>query len=320
MAREERRTVSKIPVYLAMVVIPRSVSSRGGPHKCQTNLYSQPLEIYGPLGTRAYVRGGLKWSHTLLGGRYTVHELRFPHDPKDGEETLLQPHTAELVGQNILPDDHGVWHNVSRSSLLSVSAAPIYHSVPCVGFVVMEAPTPGKMDMALYRPHLLRNNASMSLLSKLQAGEVLTLADGTVLEPPPRRPGRKVVILGDTYDPSPIARLADGADVLIHEATNAYLPGVDPNTKPDESVDFVEARTKARGHSTPQMAGAFARRVNARKLVLNHFSARYRGDEDTDDGSRLIMEAIRDLAQVSYGSSNIICARDWMSFEVEKPT
>lgn len=159
----------------------------------------------------------------------------------------------------------------------------------------------------------------MSLLGQLQVGETVILADKTVLEPPPRRPGRKVVILGDTYDPSPIVPLSDGADILIHEATNAYLPGVDPDTKADESEAFVEARTKSRGHSTPQMAGAFARRIKAKKLVLNHFSARYRGDDDTNVEARKVMEGIRDLARSMYGSLDVICARDWMSIEVDKP-
>ncbi|KAF8592183.1 Metallo-hydrolase/oxidoreductase [Ramaria rubella] len=279
----------------------------------------QPLEIYGPPGTRAYVRGGLRWTHTLLGGKFVVHELHFPYDLDAGEETAIPLHASELVGQNIRPDKQGIWHNVYQDPLLSVSAAPIYHSVPCIGYVVKESPIPGKMDVALYRPHIVRNKAPMSLLSKLQAGETVILADNTVLDPPPRRPGRKVVILGDTYDPSPIVPLADGADVLVHEATNAYLPGIDPSTKADEDVEVVEARTKSRGHSTPQMAGAFARRIKTKKLVLNHFSSRYRGDDDTDEEARTIMDAIRDLARSTYGSQDVTCARDWMSFEVDKP-
>ena len=232
---------------------------------------------------------------------------------------MIPLHTSELDGQNLRPDPQGIWHDVFQNSLLSVSAAPIYHSAPCIGYVVKEYPTPGKMDMALYRPHLFRNNAPMSMLGQLQAGNTLTLADKTVLQPPPRRPGRKVVILGDTYDPSPIVSLAHGADILVHEATNAYLPGVDPTTKADESDTFVEARTKSRGHSTPQMAGAFARRVNAKKLILNHFSARYCGNDDTDEDARTVMEAIRDLARLTYGSQEVLCARDWMSIDVDKP-
>ena len=32
------------------------------------------------------------------------------------------------------------------------------------------------------------------------------------------------------------------------------------------------------GHSTPRMAGEFAKNVRAHRLIMNHFSARYRGD------------------------------------------
>lgn len=35
----------------------------------------------------------------------------------------------------------------------------------------------------------------------------------------------------------------------------------------------VEQKARARGHSTPDMVGAFARRIQARRVTLNHFSA-----------------------------------------------
>ncbi|PCH40993.1 Metallo-hydrolase/oxidoreductase [Wolfiporia cocos MD-104 SS10] len=275
-----------------------------------------PLEIYGPLGTRAYVRNGLAYTYTNLGAPYVVHELRFPADPPSGDYTELPLHHSELpTGRNISQID-GVWPHIFKDELVSVSAAPILHSVPCVGYVVSELPVPGKINPKDYIPHLKRTGAPMSVMRQLQQGESVELPDGTVLHGPPRRPGRKLAILGDTYDPSPIARLAEDADLLIHEATNAHLPGVDPSTKPEDTFESVEARTKSRGHSTPQMAGLFAKRIRAKKLLLNHFSARYAGNDDVDEEARKIMEAIKALAVSEYGGE-VICARDFMSFDIE---
>ena len=41
----------------------------------------------------------------------------------------------------------------------------------------------------------------------------------------------------------------------------------------------VERDAISHGHSTPVMAALFAQKVGAKTLVLNHFSARYRGDD-----------------------------------------
>lgn len=270
------------------------------------------FEIYGPLGTRAYVRNGTAYTHTLLGSPYVVHELRSPSDPQDGDFTALSPHAFELPGRNI-PQVDGVWPDIFKDDTVSVSAAPILHSVPCVGFVVNEAPIAGKIDPKKFVPELKRTNTPMSAMRRLQQGDAVELSDGTILQGPPRRKGRKIVILGDTFDPSPITSLAMDADLLIHEATNAHLPGIDDATKEADTYESVEARTKSRGHSTPQMAGAFAKHTRARKLVLNHFSARYSG-ADTGDAHK-VMDAIADLAAKEFGDS-VLCARDLMSLEV----
>ena len=61
----------------------------------------------------------------------------------------------------------------------------------------------------------------------MQPGTKLTFPDGTILnaddilEPP--RAGRKVVLMGDTCSGDMIAPLAMDADLLIHEATNAWF-------------------------------------------------------------------------------------------------
>ena len=272
----------------------------------------QHIEIYGPPGTRAYVRAGLIYTHTLLGAPYVVHELHTPSDSQDNFSDLPLHPAESPFGRNI-PLVNGAWTDIYKNETVSVSAAPILHSVPCIGYVVNEAPVPCKLDPRDYIPHIKRTNAPMSILGLLQKSESVTLADGTVLRGPERRRGRKIVILGDTYDPSPITPLADGADILIHESTNAHLPGIDPSTKESDTFESVETRAKSRGHSTPQMAGAFARRINAKKLVLNHFSARYSSAQC--DSAKEIMSSIAGLAAREYGG-DVICAEDFMNIDI----
>ena len=72
--------------------------------------------------------------------------------------------------------------------------------------------------------------------------------------------GRKMVLLGDTCNSEAIARAAMNCDVLSHEAT--YKVG-------------MEEKARIATHSTSAQAGSFAGRINAKALVLTHFSARY---------------------------------------------
>lgn len=87
---------------------------------------------------------------------------------------------------------------------------------------------------------------------------------------------RKLVVLGDTCDPTGITPLAQNASLLIHEATDAYIPAdIDPALGGrGKTPESILEKTVAKGHSTPGMAGAFARTINAERLVLNHFSGK----------------------------------------------
>jgi ribonuclease Z len=296
--------------------------------KLEDLIPGKPVEIYGPLGTRLYVRAALKTTHTNLEGRCRVHELRFRDDPLVTDEQNITPHKCELEGENILQGLDGTWKTIHEDSLLEVHAAPILHSVPCVGYIVCEKPIPGKIDKAAYIPHLERNKAELLKvgirnigvkLGDLQRGLTVHLPDGTVLKPPEPRPGFKVVILGDTYDPSGTAELAAGADILVHEATNAFLPEFEGiKERATDTVEMVEQRCRSHGHSTPQMAGAFATRIGAKNLILNHFSARYPGDDDVNPESARIMQAIANLAKEKFNGP-VVCARDLMSIDIQRP-
>jgi ribonuclease Z len=101
------------------------------------------------------------------------------------------------------------------------------------------------------------------------------------------------------------AGLAQDADVLIHEATNSYLAGIDKDTDLKE----VTRDATVHGHSTPYMAGEFAKRVRAKRLVLNHFSARYKGDCSVDSLS--IMMRIEGQALKASGLKETEVAAAW---------
>ena len=114
----------------------------------------------------------------------------------------------------------------------------------------------------------------------------------------PERPERKIVILGDTHDPSNIESIAKDADVVIHEAT---LPDQDKGV------------AIARGHSCPGMAGEFARQIGAKMLVITHFSPRFSGEYHAP----LIQTLLLPQAKKAFQSDNVIAAYDYMCLNLK---
>ena len=284
-----------------------------------------PLQIYGPAGTRKYVRNSLKSSYSRLGLDYQVHELLMSVD----EATTTSnedAHPNELQGTDLLIDTPTNSWRVFEDERCSVIASPLTHTVPSIGFVVTERPAPGKLNIDLAKPILDRNKDviatqlkiknPMSLLAKVKAGNTIALPDGTVILSPsdvvgPPRPGRKVVVLGDTSDNELIAPYCSDADIIVHEATNAKLSSDLKSTEEE-----VERTTKDHGHSTPQMAGAFAKRCAAKSLILTHFSQRYKGDND--EASLSVMREIRALAVREFGCDNVVTAFDFYIHDVPR--
>eukprot|EP00571_Detonula_confervacea_P002825 CAMPEP_0172328084 /NCGR_PEP_ID=MMETSP1058-20130122/60165_1 /TAXON_ID=83371 /ORGANISM="Detonula confervacea, Strain CCMP 353" /LENGTH=747 /DNA_ID=CAMNT_0013045181 /DNA_START=739 /DNA_END=2982 /DNA_ORIENTATION=- len=204
---------------------------------------------------------------------------------------------------------------------VSVYAAPMSHGVPCVGYVVQEHTQPGRLKPENVAPIIQRNYKGlvdagvknpmkvMAVVKNLPVGGSYTFPDGTVLKQedvvePPRK-GRKIVICGDTADCRSLEGLAQGADVLVHEATNTFLRGIDK----EGNLRSVTRDAKIHGHSTPYMAGEFAKRINAKKLVMNHFSARYKGDQSID--SMTIMSRMENQAVKASGLSEDSVAAAW---------
>ena len=63
----------------------------------------------------------------------------------------------------------------------------------------------------------------------------------------------------------------------------------------------IERETRSHGHSTPEMAGRFCRKIRAKRLILSHFSPRYRGDPSLE--AMRTMWRLEDLAREESGLS-----------------
>jgi ribonuclease Z len=135
------------------------------------------------------------------------------------------------------------------------------HGGGSVGYALREHERRGKFDVEKARAAGIPEGP---LWGKLTKGEPVTLSNGPTFQPSdyvgPKRPGRLVVFTGDTRPCASVVDAAQGADLLIHEATFG-----------EEEKD----RAKETGHSTAREAAQVALAAKARRLVLSHVSARY---------------------------------------------
>jgi ribonuclease Z len=121
--------------------------------------------------------------------------------------------------------------------------------------------------------------------------------------------------MGDTCSGDAMVNLGMDADILVHEATNAWIRDQDYPKHP--SPEHLERETYRHGHSTPEMAARFAKKIKAKKLVMTHFSSRYRGDHS--DHSMKIMWRIEHMARKEanmWGKNDVIIAWDHISLTI----
>ncbi len=152
----------------------------------------------------------------------------------------------------------------------TVEARPLKHRVFVMGFRYEEKVRPGRVDAA--RAEAL--GVEPRQIGALVRGEAVTTAAGRIVRPEevvgPERPGVAVAYCLDTAPCDGARALADGADLLVHDATFA---------------EEHAGRAAETGHSTARQAAEVARDAGARRLLLTHFSARY------DDLAPLVEEA-----------------------------
>jgi ribonuclease Z len=141
----------------------------------------------------------------------------------------------------------------------------VRHGREAIGYALVEEDRPGRFDVATADALGVPFGPERG---SLQAGEPVTLPDGTIVTPDQvlgeARPGRKVVLTGDTAPSDGVVEAALGADLLVHEATFC-----------GEEAE----RARETEHSTALEAARVARDAGVSLLALTHLSSRYGAGE-----------------------------------------
>src|SRR3954453_22722285 len=193
-----------------------------------------------------------------------------------------------VVGKNtyeVVLEELELGQELKRAGYL-VAPFAVHHRVEAYGYAIVEDERPGRFDDAKARELGVEFGPDFG---RLQRGETVNgVAPDDVMGP--ARPGRKVVLSGDTA-PSPATEaFAHGADLLVHEAT---------------FIAEDAERAAETSHSTALDAARLAQRASVKMLALTHVSPRYSGAE------------LRDEARSAF--ENTIVPRDFDSVEIPLP-
>lgn len=147
---------------------------------------------------------------------------------------------------------------------VEVWSLPLHHRIPCTGFLFRE-----KQSL----PHIRREmidafNIPVSQINNIKAGASWTTEDGTVIPHErltiPSEPARSYAYCSDTRFHPEIANLIQNVNLLYHEATFPHDM-------------LLQAQNTM--HTTATEAANIARKANARKLIIGHFSARIKNEK-----------------------------------------
>jgi ribonuclease Z len=200
----------------------------------------RPLTVYGPPGLRALLTAALR-----LAGRVRYELAMVELEPGD---------EVPRDGYRIAP----------------VAAS---HRGPALAYVVYEHERPGEFDPALAERLGLEPGPEFG---RVHRGETVRgVSPEQVMGP--ARPGRKLVLSGDTRPCDAIRIAAHRADLLVHEATFA-------EEEADRAID--------NGHSTAQEAAAIAREAAVTMLALNHISTRHPPSVIRDEARELFERTV----------------------------
>ena len=166
---------------------------------------------------------------------------------------------------------------------LEVWSIPLRHRVPCAGFLFREK----EPALNVEKFKIAKYGLSIAQITAAKRGEDIRLETGEVVPNGALtyRPyaARSYAYLSDTNFSARAAKLCQGVDLLYHEATYAA----------------AEQRTaRERGHATTLDAAKAALQAGARRLLIGHYSSRYKDEQQLVDEARALFPATDAAAEL----------------------
>jgi len=154
-----------------------------------------------------------------------------------------------------------------------VESIPLNHRIDCTGFLFRQK----KRNRKLLKEKIEEFNIPIEYYTALKKGVDYTAPDGTVfknetLTSNPEEP-KSYAYCSDTIYSETYFKQISNVDLLYHEST--FLN------------DMLE-RAQSTHHTTALQAGQVALKTNAKKLLLGHFSARYKTLNELLDEARTV--------------------------------
>ena len=144
---------------------------------------------------------------------------------------------------------------------VEVFSFPVKHSISTCGFLFREI----QRQANIKKECISKYNIPVAKIKEIKAGANFVTTEGKIipnetLTTPPPEP-HSYAFCTDTVFHPPIADFIEGVNLLYHEAT--FL---------EEMKDWAQKT----GHSTAAEAAKMAQLSKAKKLIIGHFSARYK--------------------------------------------
>ncbi len=178
---------------------------------------------------------------------------------------------------------------IFENKKVEVITLPLVHRVPTCGFLFKEKPK----ERNIRKEMITRYDLSIKEILRIKMGEDFKTSDGRIipnkeLTLPPPKP-RSYAYCSDTLPTERILPLIKGADLFYHETTFS-------------NVDKELARITL--HSTAKEAAELAVKAGVKKLLIGHFSSRYKDIKQLESEAREVF-------------SNTVAVNDGERYEIE---